>query len=291
MPDEQRFVIVTGANRGIGFATARKLAERGAHVVMAVRDVTRGQQAAAQIRAVLPDASLEVMALDLGWLGSVRAFADAFRASGKPLHALINNAGPVGLGREIQFTRDGFEMHFGTNHLGHFLLTNLLLPILKASAPSRVITVSSMRHTRVKTFDFENLRGEKSYHHSSFYDHTKLANIYFGLELQRRLAGTGVISIMACPGFVPETLVVGRSGFSRWLMKLLERAPFARRADQAAEELAAFALDPTFTDAGGTFFSSGQERRASDLAYDETNRTRLWTLSERLTNLENAETR
>jgi len=160
----------------------KELTERGAHVILTARDVKRGEAAAQAIREAHPDASIEVMQLDLASLASVRRFAEMYKAQALPLHVLINNAGALGLGKQIQFTQDGFELEFGINHLGHFLLTNLLLPVLKASAPSRVITVSSIRHIPGKggkgaRFDFDNLKGEKGHDPGITYNNTKLANV------------------------------------------------------------------------------------------------------------------
>jgi NAD(P)-dependent dehydrogenase (short-subunit alcohol dehydrogenase family) len=187
MSASKKYILITGANRGIGFATTKALASQNTHIIMAVRDVQRGEEAAKKLRTEIPAASLEVMLLDLASLASVRSFAEFYTAKDYPLHVLINNAAPLSIGKDIQYTQDGFELRFGVNHLGHFLLTILLLPKLKASAPSRIITVSSIRHRQAKTFDFDNLQGEKSYDEGAFYNHTKLANLLFTYELQRRL--------------------------------------------------------------------------------------------------------
>ncbi len=282
----EKTVIVTGGNRGIGFAAVRALAKRGARVVMAVRDVGKGEASAAAIRAEVKDAAIDVMALDLADLASVRRFAEAYIAKGYPLHALINNAGIIGADKQIHFTKDGFESEFGINHIGHFLLTNLLLPVLKASAPARVIAVSSIRHMAGKggtgaKFDFDNLKGEKFYEPRMFYNNTKLANVWFAYELQRRLAGTGVISIAACPGFVPETFGMTKGQFwGKLYTKALMLIPGARVADVSGEELADLALNPNFANSGGQFFAGGKAMRSSEDSYDETKARRLWELSE-----------
>ena len=282
----QRSVIVTGANRGIGFATARALAARGAHVILAVRDLKGGEQAASSLRAAFKDASLEVMKLDLASLESVRAFAAEYRASGRALHVLINNAGPINAKRKLELTPDGFETFFGVNHLGHFLLTNLLLPVLKASVPSRVITVSSLRHTGAKSFDWDNLKGEKSYDQGAFYNRTKLANLWFCYALARRLEGSGVTSVAACPGFVPQTLMVGRTGFSKLMFEVLDWMPFARKPQESGDEFARIALDADYAGANGTFYSYGKITTSSELSHDQDNQERLWALSEKLVGLE-----
>ncbi len=278
--------MVTGANRGIGLATTKALAAKGAHVILAVRDLKSGEAAASQIRAVFKNASLEVMKLDLASLESVRTFAKAYIASGKPLHALINNAGPINARRQLEFTQDGFESFFGVNHLGHFLLTNLLLPVLKSSVPSRVITVSSIRHKAVKIFDWDNLKGEKSYEQGAFYNRTKLANIWFAYMLARQLEGSGVTSVAACPGFVPQTLMFGSTGFARLMFQVLDFMPFARKPAESGDDLARLALDPAFEGANGVFYSYAKAVPSSELSHDRSSQERLWALSEKLVQLQ-----
>lgn len=286
---QQHNVIVTGGNRGIGYATVAALAMRGAHVILTSRDAKRGEEAAAQVRAVVPNASVEVMTLDLASLANIRAFADAYLASGRPLHALINNAGAIGLGKDIHFTKDGFELEFGINHVGHFLLTKLLMPALKQAAPGRVITVSSIRHIPGKggkgaQFDFDNLKGEKWYEPRVFYNNTKLANVWFTYELQRRHGNEGIVAIAACPGFVPQTLGATKTGVSSFFYnRVLMLIPAARTADVSGEELAVLALDPQYVHDGGKFYADGKEMRSSEASYDEAKAARLWELSEQWT--------
>ena len=285
------FVIVTGGNRGIGFATSKALASRGAHVILTARDFTRGEESAAQIRAAYPNAHAEVMMLDLASLASIRNFAANYIMRGYPLHALINNAGAIGLTGAIQFTQNGFELEFGINHLGHFLLTQLLLPLLKSSAPSRVISVSSIRHISGKSgkgarFDFDNLKGEKWYEPRLFYNNTKLANVWFAYELDRRMRDSGIVSLAACPGFVPQTLGANKRGLSRFFYnRVLMLIPAARTADVSGRELAALAFDTAFANAGGLFFANGQPMQSSPESYDLDKAHHLWDLSKQLTGL------
>ena len=165
--NQPRVAMITGGNSGIGFATASKLAARGFHVILASRNQPASQKAIARMLAVQPDASVESIPLDLASFAAVQSCVAAFHAKGYPLHLLINNAGGSVPGRQAQFTPDGFEMTLGTNHLGHFLLTNLLLEDLRRSAPARVITVSSQLHIpgyrgrQGPDFDYDNLKGEK----------------------------------------------------------------------------------------------------------------------------------
>jgi NAD(P)-dependent dehydrogenase (short-subunit alcohol dehydrogenase family) len=282
-----RVALITGGNSGIGFATARKLAAKGFHVIMAARNQQTAAHAIARIKAERPDAGVESIPLDLASFASIRQCAAAFKAKGYPLHVLLNNAGGAFKGKQASFTVDGFEMTFGTNHLGHFLLTNLLLDDLKRSAPARVITVSSQRHIpgyaggKGAQFDWDNLKGEKFYDTSLFYCNSKLANMWFAYELQRRLEGSGVTSNAVCPGFVPEAIGKRRTGwFDRLLYRqILPRMPFARSLDEASASYLAAATDPRWASSGGKFIVDGKERLSSDASYDETQARKLWELS------------
>ena len=288
MSDNQPHVaMITGGNSGIGFATTRKLAAKGFHVIMASRNQQTSAQAIARIKADQPNASVESIPLDLASFASVRQCAAAFQAKGYPLHVLINNAGGAIHGKQASFTADGFEMTFGTNHLGHFLFTNLLLDDLKRSAPARVITVSSQRHIPGygggpgAKFDYDNLKGEKFYDSATFYNNSKLANMWFTYELQRRLAGSGVTSNAVCPGFVPQAIGDRRtSPFDRLLYRqILPRMPFARSLDQASSSYLFVATDPSLEGIGGKFITDGKERLSSDESYDEAKARKLWDLS------------
>jgi NAD(P)-dependent dehydrogenase (short-subunit alcohol dehydrogenase family) len=285
--NQPRVVMITGGNSGIGFATARKLAAKGFHVIMASRNQQTSAQAIARLEADQPNASVESIPLDLASFASVRQCAAAFQAKGYPLHVLINNAGGSIKGKQASFTVDGFEMTFGTNHLGHFLLTNLLLDDLKRSAPARVITVSSQRHIpgygggKGAQFDWNNLKGEKFYDPAAFYNNSKLANVWFAYELQRRLAGSDVTSNAVCPGFVPEAIGDRRtSPIDRLLYrKILPHMLFARTLDQASSSYLLAATDPQWEGIGGKFITDGKERRSSDESYDEAKARKLWDLS------------
>ena len=285
--NQRRVAMITGGNSGIGFATASKLAAQGFHVILASRNQQASAQAIARIQASNPNARLESIPLDLASFASVRQCAAAFHAKGYPLHLLINNAGGSVPGKHASFTIDGFELTLGTNHLGHFLLTNLLLDDLKQAAPARVITVSSRLHNpdyaggpRVD-FDYENLKGEKYYNPQVFYRNSKLANMWFAYELNRRLAGTGVVSNAVCPGFVPEAIGNRRkSPVERFLYnQILARMPFARSLDQASASYLIAATDSRFENIGGKLIADGVEVRSSEESYDEEKARRLWELS------------
>jgi NAD(P)-dependent dehydrogenase (short-subunit alcohol dehydrogenase family) len=200
-----RIAIVTGANSGLGSETALALAAKGAHVVLACRDAARAQVAVDMIRAATPTASLEVIPLDLASLASIRAFADAFDKRHAKLDLLCNNAGVLAIPRRT--TSDGFEMQLGTNHLGHFALTGLLLQRLLDTAGSRVVSVSSTAH-RPGKMHFDDLQLERNYGKWKAYAQSKLANLLFSFELDRRLrkAGASVISVAAHPGYAATNL-------------------------------------------------------------------------------------
>src|SRR5215475_770060 len=182
-------IIVTGSNSGIGFEAALQYARRHASTVMACRSLDKANSAAAQIRKAYPDAAVEVMELDLSSLASVRAFSEAFHQRHQRLDILCNNAGVMAL--PYRRTVDGFEMQFGTNHLGHFCLTGLLLPAILAAPRARVVVVSSGMHASGK-IDFDNLDGKQSYRPWRAYSQSKLANLLFAYELQRRFTAASV---------------------------------------------------------------------------------------------------
>ena len=197
--------IVTGANSGVGFYTTFWLAAKGARVVMACRSMEKAQAAANKMRTQRPNLALDVIRLDLSNLDSIRGFAGVFRQRYPTLDILVNNAGVMAI--PFRKTDDCFEMQFGTNHLGHFALTGLLLNRLVSTPEARVVTVSSMTHVNAH-IDFENLNGEKSYRKWGAYGQSKLANLLFAYELQRRLAASDshAISLATNPGYADTHL-------------------------------------------------------------------------------------
>jgi NAD(P)-dependent dehydrogenase (short-subunit alcohol dehydrogenase family) len=288
MSDQPRRVaMITGGNSGIGFSTASKLAAQGFHVILASRNQQSSLQAIARMQASNRNVSVESIPLDLASFASVRQCAAAFLAKGYPLHLLINNAGGSVPGNHASFTADGFEMTLGTNHLGHFLLTNLLLADLTRSAPERVITVSSRLHDPAyrgrpwPDFDYDNLKGEKYYDPQVFYRNSKLANIWFAYELNRRVMGTGVTSNAVCPGFVPAAIGARRRlpGQRFLYLQILARMPFARSLEQASASYLIAATDPRFEGIGGKLIADGVEVRSSVESYDEKKAQRLWEMS------------
>ncbi len=291
MPDQNgRVAVVTGANSGLGLATARELAQASATVVMACRSSARGEEAAAQIRSAVPAAALEVEALDLADLGSVREFAARTAGAHQRLDLLINNAGIMAAPRRL--TKQGFESQFGTNHLGHFALTGLLLrALLKAPAP-RVVTVSSHLH-RKGTMNFDDLQGERKYSPWGAYGQSKLANLMFCFELQRRAveAGSSLLSLAAHPGYAATNLQFAATDrFYEKAVGWIGNRLFAQSADMGALPTLYAATVPELP--GGTYIGPGgrSEQRgypkvvsAARKAYDEADWRRLWVLSEELT--------
>ncbi len=286
IPDQSgRTVVITGGNSGIGQAAARYLAARGARVVLACRDEGRAAAAASQITADLPGAELSTVALDLSSLESVRAAAAEIRSRYPRLDLLVNNAGVMmpPLGR----TAEGFELQFGTNHLGHFALTGLVLPSLLPVPGSRVVTVSSNGH-KVGRIHFDDLQWEHRYRRMGAYAQSKLANLLFTYELQRRLAAAGAptIAVAAHPGTSDTALV---RHMPAWQQLGTRLAPSQGPAMGALPTVRA-ATDPAA--AGGDYFGpagfaelTGPPRlvRSSARSRDEEAQRRLWAISEELT--------
>lgn len=250
-----KVAIVTGANTGIGKETAKDLARRGARVYLACRDVQKGELVASEIQATTGNSQVLVRKLDLADTKSIRAFAEGFLAEEKYLHILINNAGVMMC--PYSKTADGFEMHIGVNHLGHFLLTHLLLEKLKESGPSRVVNVSSLAH-HLGRIHFHNLHGEKFYSAGLAYCHSKLANILFTKELARRLKGSRVTTYSVHPGTVHSELI-RHSTALRWLWQLFFF--FIKTPQQGAQTSLYCAVTDGIEGLSGSHFSS----RESDL--------------------------
>jgi NAD(P)-dependent dehydrogenase (short-subunit alcohol dehydrogenase family) len=292
IPDlSRRSALVTGANSGLGLVTARELARAGARVVLACRDLAKGEHAAAQIRGqAAAGARLEVRRLDLGSLDSVREFATEVGEAHPQLDLLINNAGVMAPPRRL--TADGFESQIGTNHLGHFALTGLLLPALLAGDRARVVTVSSGAH-RIGQMHFEDLHGERGYNSWRWYGQSKLANLMFCFELARRgaEAGVGLRSLAAHPGYAATNLqFAGPAGvLERTVMSIGNRV-VAQSAEMGALPTLYAAVAPdlpsgTFVGPGGFMEQRGHPRvvTAAGKAYDEAAWRRLWEISEELT--------
>jgi retinol dehydrogenase 12 len=257
--------LVTGANTGIGLVTARGLAAQGAHVFIACRSLERGQEAINEIRTVIPNANIELLALDLGDLASVRACAAAFLARDLPLHLLINNAGLAGA---RGFTKSGFEMAFGVNHIGHFLFTHLLLDRIKKSAPARIVTVSSRAHTRVSGIDWGAVT-QPTQAKTGFQEYgvSKLANLLFSAELGRKLAGTGVTTYALHPGVVASDVWRKVPWPFRSLMKLTMIT-----VEEGAKTTLYCATSPDIVSDTGLYYDKGRTRRLQQNYGNEVNR-------------------
>jgi len=290
VPDQSgRVAVITGANTGIGYHTAEALAGRGAQVVLAVRDLDKGNAAAERINRAHPEADIEVRELDLSSLASVREAAKALAATHSRIDLLINNAGVMYTPR--QSTVDGFELQFGTNHLGHFALTGLLLPRMMRVKGSRVVTVSSMAHRIMAAIHFDDLQWENGYNRIAAYGQSKLANLMFTYELQRRLAAKhkSTMAVAAHPGTANTEL-------TRYLPPLLRPADrllmplVVQSAAMGALPTLRAATDPKVT--GGQYYGPsglGEQRghpkpvEASKQAHDVELQQRLWAVSEDLT--------
>lgn len=295
IPDQTgRIAIVTGANSGTGFAACQALAAKGATVVMACRSKSRGQESLDRIKSAQPNARVELRSLDLADLASVRSFAQGFIDSHPHLDLLLNNAGIMGLPQAR--TQDGFELQFGTNHLGHFVLTSLLLDRLKSTSGSRVVTMTSLMHAQGK-IDLDDLNFERrKYDKWKAYSQSKLANILFGLELQRRLHSKGLKpqSLVAHPGVADTNLIVGeaRAKGSAALAKLsgFIGGIVGQPADRAALPMLFAATDPA-AEGGRHYGPDGfkemrgypTEARSSRAAQDAQLAEALWRASEQLT--------
>jgi NAD(P)-dependent dehydrogenase (short-subunit alcohol dehydrogenase family) len=288
IPDQAgRTAIVTGANSGLGLVTARELARAGARVTLAVRDTAKGERAAEEIRAAAPGADVEVAALDLASLEAVKAFAGS--RAGRPLDLLVNNAGLMAPPRRE--TADGFEVQFGTNHLGHFALTGLLLPGMQGRENARVVTLSSGAH-RIGTIDFDDLQRRRRYFRWTAYGQSKLANLLFALELDRRLRANAstVVSLAAHPGYAHTNLQSAAPPRIDQAAMWFTNRFVAQSADMGALPTLYAATEPGVP--GGTFVGPDgfAEQRGhpkavspSKAARDEATARRLWEVSEELT--------
>ena len=292
IPDQSgRVALITGANSGIGLQAARALAEHGAHVVLACRTPSKAVVARDEILVTAPDATVSVIELDLTSLEAVRVAADDVLAQFDRLDLLINNAGVMATPYEL--TPNGYELQFATNHLGHAALTAHLLPLLLATAGSRVVTVSSLAH-RIGKIAFDDLQSERGYQPWRAYGQSKLANLLFTFELQRRLvrAGADAIAVAAHPGISDTNLTGSTGGLTGKLMALTKPATrlFSQNSRMGALPTLRAATDPSVR--GGQYFGPGgfmEQRghpvpvRASASANDAMVAARLWAATIELT--------
>jgi len=300
IPDLQgRVAFVTGANSGLGLETTRILTLKGAHVVMACRNIGKAQKAQAEIQATIPHASTELATLDLASLASIRECANTFRASHSRLDMLFNNAGVMAIPR--QETQDGFEMQFGTNYLGHFALTGLLLPTLFATPQSRVVTLTSLARFAGRV-NLNDLNSEHSYSRWGAYGQSKWADLHFAFELQRRLseAGAGTISVAAHPGYANTELQNTSASTSDVFLETFFYATLGPLAAQSAQmgtlpQLYA-ATAPNIhggelVGPGGLFGMRGYPKveKNSKRGYNKDTAVELWNESVKLTGVDYAQ--
>jgi NAD(P)-dependent dehydrogenase (short-subunit alcohol dehydrogenase family) len=271
---DRKVCIVTGATSGIGKLAAFRLAEVGATVVLVSRNGEKGKQVIEEIVKKTGNQNLDLLIADLSAQSAIRQAAADFLSKYKNLDVLINNAGLAGPRR---LTTDGIEMTFAVNHLAYFLLTNLLLDRLQASAPARIINVSSEAHRRVQ-LDFENLQGEKHYSGFKAYSLTKLCNILFTTELARRLQGTKVTANAVHPGYLRTGIFREAPGFVQILVKLTAGNP-----EKGAQAIAQLATSPDFENVTGKYFNGKKESMPSPTAQDRESASRLWEISASLT--------
>jgi NAD(P)-dependent dehydrogenase (short-subunit alcohol dehydrogenase family) len=287
IPDQTgRTAVITGANTGLGYETAGALAAKGAHVVLAVRNLEKGKEAARGIEQATPDAQVQLQELDLTSLESIREAAEELRAKHDQIDLLINNAGVMMTPKST--TKDGFELQFGTNHLGHFAFTGLLIDRVLAVPGSRVVTVSSTGHRFARGIRFDDLQWEHDYSRVGAYGQAKLANLMFTYELQRRLIGTNTIAAAAHPGGSNTELMRNLPAAIRGVGALL--TPLFQGPDMGALPTLRAATDPGVL--GGQYFGPdgfGEQRgypkivRSTAASHDAAAQRRLWSVSEELT--------
>lgn len=273
-------ILITGATDGIGKETARALAKQGATVVIVGRSREKGERVLAELKQTTGNANIELLLADLSSMNEVRALAEAFKAKHNRLDVLVNNAGAIYDKREV--TVDGYERTFATNHLAYFLLTNLLLDLLKKSAPARIVNVASEAHKSGK-LDFDDLQSEKNFSTFTVYGTSKLANVLFTYELARRLAGTGVTANCLHPGVIAS----GFGNSTNWLLRagFAVVRPFMIDAVKGAQTTIYCASSPEVEGVTGKYFKNKRPYPSRKLTHNEAIAKRLWDASERLVGL------
>ena len=275
-----KLCMVTGATSGIGMVTSQVLAQAGAEVIVVGRNKEKSEATVDRIRQQTGNPTVEYMLADLSSQAAIRQLAETFKRQHERLDVLVNNAGAFFLWR--QQSVDGIEMTFALNHMGYFLLTNLLLDKLKASAPARVINVSSGSH-RGERINFNHLQGKRFYNGFRAYGESKLANIYFTYELARRLEGTGVTVNAMHPGFVATNIGTNNGWIVRAIRPLMDL--FALSAEEGADTINYLAVSKEVENITGKYFIKRKAVSSSPISYDESLARRLWQVSMKLTGL------
>lgn len=279
---KNKVCLVTGATAGIGEVTAFKLAQMGATVVGVGRNPAKCAATESRIRAETENPNVEFLVADLSSQAQIRALDASFRQKYHRLDVLVNNAGAFNFAREVSV--DGIEMTFALNHLGYFLLTHLLLDVLKASAPARIVSVSSSAHYNGK-LDLDDLEMQKNFQGWPAYANSKLANVLFTYELARRLEGTGVTATVLHPGWVATEFAYnnlrGWLGLFRPFYRLFQKMT-AITPEQGADTIVYLATSPEVEGVTGKFFVERQEKRSLAVSYDEGVAKKLWEISERM---------
>jgi NAD(P)-dependent dehydrogenase (short-subunit alcohol dehydrogenase family) len=277
---QNKICLITGATSGIGQATAMALAQKGITVIVAGRDEERCQKTVARIQRETQNFHVDYLLADLSVQDQVRQLAADFKARYERLDVLVNNAGAIFFRRQV--SADGIEMTLAVNHLAYFLLTNLLLEPLKASAPARIVNVASNSHLG-QHLDFDNLELKRGYNPMRAYGRSKLCNLYFTYELARRLEGTGVTVNAMHPGFVHTNMAANNGPLVRFFLPLVHRKSLT--PEQGASTAVYLATSPDVEGVTGKYFVREREVESDPVSYDETAARRLWEVSEEMTKL------
>ncbi|KAK4885081.1 hypothetical protein RN001_001352 [Aquatica leii] len=286
VPLDGKVVVITGANTGIGKETAWELARRGAKVYLACRDLKRCEKTREEIVLDTKNKYVYCRPCDLASLKSIREFVKIFNKEEKDLHVLINNAGVMRTPKSSK-TKEGFEMQLGVNHLGHFLLTNLLLEKVKHSAPSRIINVSSIAHKNGR-INKKDLNSDESYDPALAYSQSKLANLLFTRELSSKLKDFKVDVNAVHPGLVDTEIIRHMGFFNSWFATILLKPliwPVIKSPRQGAQTVIYAAIDPDLTGITGKYFSDYKDTPVSPVAEDDNTAKWLWAVSEKWTRL------
>ena len=275
-----KIIMITGANSGIGKEAALQLAEQGARVMMVCRNRERGEPALAEIKAKSGNDAVALMTADFESQQQIRDLADAYKRAHDRLDVLINNAGLYL--SERHETEDGIESTWAVNHLAPFLLTNLLLDVIKASAPARIVTVASDAH-RAGRLDFDDLEMKEKYRWIAAYAQSKLANVMFTYELARRLDGSGVTATVMHPGTVATGIWNRNKNVLNALLRLFK--PFYMSPKKSAEAVVRLAVASDVEGGSGTYFDRMNEAQSSDASHDTEDAARLWQISKQMTGL------